>query len=52
VLYAQRLRQAGVGVTLIRGAGLVHGYFGMTSLSAAAARTAAEVRAAFAALLH
>jgi acetyl esterase len=50
-LYAERLREAGVPVTLVRGDGLVHGYFGMTELSAAAARTAAEVRTAFAALL-
>jgi acetyl esterase len=50
-LYAQRLEQAGVQVTLIRAPGLVHGYFGMTELSAAAARTAEQVRAAFAAML-
>jgi acetyl esterase len=50
-LYAQRLREAEVPVTLVRADGLVHGYFGMTELSAVAARTAAEVSAAFAALL-
>jgi acetyl esterase len=51
VAYARRLRQAGVPVTLVEGPELVHGYFGMVELSAAAARTAGEVRAAFAALL-
>jgi acetyl esterase len=49
--YARRLREAGVPVTLVEGPGLVHGYFGLVELSAAAARTADEVRAAFAALL-
>lgn len=51
VLYARRLRAAGVETTLIVGAGLVHGYFGMVELSAQAARVADEVYAAFAALL-
>jgi acetyl esterase len=49
--YGERLRQAGVPVRVIEGPGLVHGYVGMTELSAAAARTADEVRNAFAALL-
>jgi acetyl esterase/lipase len=49
--YGDRLREAGVPVQVIEGPGLVHGYVGMTELSAAAAGTAAEVRAAFAALL-
>jgi acetyl esterase len=50
-LYASRLQDAGVEVTLIRAPGMVHGYFGMTEISAAAAATADEVRGAFAALL-
>ena len=50
-LYATRLQQAGVPVTLIRAPGMVHGYFGMTELSAVAAATAAEVRGALAKLL-
>jgi acetyl esterase len=49
--YGERLREAGVPVQVIEGPGLVHGYVGMTELSAAAARTASEVRRAFAALL-
>ncbi len=50
--YAERLRDAGVPTTLIAAPGLVHGYFGMTELSPAAAAVATEVRAAFAALLR
>jgi acetyl esterase len=49
--YGERLREAGVPAQVIEGPGLVHGYIGMTELSAAAARPAAEVRSAFAALL-
>jgi acetyl esterase len=49
--YAERLAEAGVAVTLIRGEGLVHGWLGMTELSRVADRTAARTRAAFAALL-
>ena len=50
--YAQRLREAGVSTTLIAAPGLVHGYFGMTELSPAAAAVAGDVRAAFASLLR
>jgi acetyl esterase len=49
--YGERLCEAGVPVRVIEGPGLVHGYVGMTELSSAAARTAHQVRSAFAALL-
>jgi acetyl esterase len=51
IRYADRLQRAGVAVTLIGGAGLMHGWLGMTELSRVADRTAARTRAAFAALL-
>jgi acetyl esterase len=51
IRYADRLQRAGVAVTLIGGAGLMHGWLGMTELSRVADRAAAQTQAAFAALL-
>jgi acetyl esterase len=51
VAYAQRLHDAGVPVTMLEGPGLIHGYFALTDLSAAARERVEDVHRALAQVL-